>query len=184
MKTAQNKTSETEAMTAEAAIKDASISPKKAEEICNLFRYKSTEFTKRYLERIIDMKAAMPFRRYTGGAGHKPGMGPGKYPVNAATQILKLVKAAEANAKQKGMGDELKIVHFSAKIASRPAKYGRRHGMKMKRAHVEIAVKELSASRLPAQPAAETKNQKAKEPSKTKKENNNKPKNNQKDNQS
>jgi large subunit ribosomal protein L22 len=128
---------------ARAMVVDAEISLKKSREICDFFRYKTTSFTKKYLEAVLEKKLAIPFKKHNAGAGHKPGMGPGKYPTNAAKKILSLIKAVEANAKQKGLGDELKIIHISAKSAARPLHYGRFRGMNMKRSHVEVVVKEI-----------------------------------------
>lgn len=92
------------------------ISPKKAEELCRAIRGMKTSTAKQYLEEVINMKRAVPFRKYTAGAGHKPRMGPGKYPINAAKEIRKILLNAEGNAQYKGLDPEnMRIVHIATK---------------------------------------------------------------------
>jgi large subunit ribosomal protein L22 len=92
------------------------ISPKKSEELCRALRGMKTTTAKQYLEDVINMRRAVPFKKYTAGAGHKPGMGPGKYPVKAAREILKVLINAEGNAVYKGLDPEhMKIAHIATK---------------------------------------------------------------------
>lgn len=129
---------------AKAMLKDEEVSMKNASEVCRFFRYKTIDFTKKYMEAVLKKKNAIPFTRFNWGAGHRPGMGPGKYPIKTIKAMLKLVKSAEANAKSKGLGNDLKIVYFSARKAAEPMHYGRIRGISMKRSHIEIIVKEVS----------------------------------------
>lgn len=48
--------------------------------------------------------------------GHKKGsLGPGRYPQKAASEILKLIESAEANAEYKGLESEkMRIAHIAA----------------------------------------------------------------------
>ena len=92
------------------------ISPKKSEELCRALRGMSLGAAKKYIEDIIIMKRAVPFKKYTEGAGHKPGMGPGKYPINAAREIRKIMINAEGNASYNGLDPEhMKIAHIVTK---------------------------------------------------------------------
>lgn len=102
--------------TARALGRDLPISRKKSVELCRELRGMRVDEAKEYLEAIIKKKRAVPFRRYTSGAGHKKGhIGPGRYPVKAAKYILELLESAESNADYNGMDtDELIIKHIAA----------------------------------------------------------------------
>ncbi len=101
--------------TARAIGRDLPISRKKSVELCRELRGMKLQDAKNYLQDIIKLKRAVPFRRYTSGAGHKRGIGPGRYPVKAAKYILELLESAEANADYLGMDtDELVIKHIAA----------------------------------------------------------------------
>jgi large subunit ribosomal protein L22 len=102
--------------TARALGRDLPISRKKSVELCRELRGMKLDEAKEYLEDIIKKKRAVPYRRYTSGAGHKRGhIGPGGYPVKAAKYILELLESAESNADYNGMDtDELYIKHIAA----------------------------------------------------------------------
>jgi large subunit ribosomal protein L22 len=128
---------------ARAVGRDLSISKKQSVEICNWIRYKTTKQATRILEDAIGMKQPIPFTRFNWNVGHRPGMGPARYAVKAATEILMLVKSVEANAQVKGLNTgNLKIVHINAQKAPTPHHYGRQRGTKMKRTHIELVVQE------------------------------------------
>jgi len=119
------------------------ISAKQGVEICNFIRGKDTQKAKDILNEVIDMKKPIPFKRFTEGAGHKHGIGPGKYPVKACKEILKLIKLVEANAQHNGLDtSSLVIVHICAKKGPKSWHYGRQSRIAMKRTHVEIVVEE------------------------------------------
>ena len=67
------------------------ISTKQGIEICSIISGKNLQKAKKILNEAKDMKKPIPFRRFTEGAGHKHGIGPGKYPVKACSEILKLI---------------------------------------------------------------------------------------------
>jgi len=97
--------------------KELDISPKHAVEICHAIRGRRVEPAKNYLQRVVDQKDAVPFRRYNGKVGHRrgKGFGPGRYPQKAAAVILKLLTQAEANAGFLELDSEnLRIVHIAA----------------------------------------------------------------------
>ena len=59
---------------------------------------------RKFLEDVIALKQAVPFKRHHDGAGHRKGkMAAGRYPVNASKEILKVLKNAESNAEYKGL---------------------------------------------------------------------------------
>jgi len=127
-----------------------SVSTKHCVEICNAIRGKKVARAKIILDDAMEMKKAIPFRRFKLGIGHKTGIGPGRYPIKACGEVLKTIKSCEANAQNKGLNpEELKIVHISANLASRPWHYGRARRRKMKRTNVEIVLKEMEKKHEP-----------------------------------
>ena len=119
------------------------ISTKQSIEICNLIRGKNLQKAKQILSEAKDMKRPIPFKRFTEGAGHKHGIGPGKYPVKACSEILNLVNLVEANAQHKGLDtSSLEIIHICANKGPKSWHYGRQSRIKMKRSHIEIVVEE------------------------------------------
>jgi len=122
--------------------KDVNISFKQAVEISNLLRNKELSKARTILLNVLQKKYPVPFKRFTNGIGHKAGISSGRYPIKASRQFLKLINEVEANAQNKGLG-KCKIIHISAQQASRPFHYGRMIRRRMKRAHVEIVVKEI-----------------------------------------
>jgi large subunit ribosomal protein L22 len=121
---------------------DLPISMKNATMVCDAIRGKKVDRAKKILNDAIDLRVAIKFTRYNRDRGHKPGMGPAKYPVNTCKEILAILDNAEANAHQKNLGTELSIKHACTHIASRPFKYGRKKRQRTKRSHVEIVLEE------------------------------------------
>ena len=119
------------------------ISTKQSVEISHVLRYRSTSFAKKFLEGVVAGKQAVPMKKYNRDTGHKVGrIAAGKFPQKAAGKFLKLVKAVEANAQNKGLNaDSLKITKLVANKASTPLTGGR-HRQGTKRTHIEIEVKE------------------------------------------
>ena len=119
------------------------ISTKQSIEICNFLRNKKLEKAKVILERVLEKKEAIPFKRFGSDTGHKKGaIGAGRYPQKTAKEILKLLNSVEANAQIKGLNpDDLKIIQLIANKASAPWRFGRKRRRKAKRTHIEIIVK-------------------------------------------
>jgi large subunit ribosomal protein L22 len=123
--------------------RDLGISTKKAVEICNTLRGKKLEKAKNYLAGVVELKLAVPMKRFRRDTGHKAGMAAGRYPVKAATAILEILESAESNAQNKGLSTkDMIIVHMCAHTASKPWHYGRKKRQKMKRTHVEVVLAE------------------------------------------
>ena len=124
---------------------DLPISIKHAIEIANYIRGDSVLLAKKKLEDAIQMKKAIPFKRFTNGLGHKKGeLSAGRYVVKACTNMLMLLKSVEANALYKGLNSRgLVISHISAKSSSDSWHYGRQFRRKMKRCNVEIVLEEI-----------------------------------------
>jgi large subunit ribosomal protein L22 len=123
------------------------ISTKNSVEISKFLRYKTVEFAKRYLEEVVQLKKAVPFKSHVRDLGHKRGIGAGRYPQKAAKEFLKLVKSVEANAQFKGLNtSSLKIVKLLANQAGIPLTGGR-HRRGTKRTHLEIEVMEQASNK-------------------------------------
>lgn len=89
---------------AKAMASELHISFKKTREICHYIQGMKVGQAKAVLENVVIMKQAVPFKRHHDGSGHRKGpMANGRYPVNAAIEVLKLIKNAEGNAEYKGL---------------------------------------------------------------------------------
>jgi large subunit ribosomal protein L22 len=124
-------------------VKNLGISRKKSVEVCRFVRNKTTSSAKKMLERVIEKKQAVPYKRYVREIPHRKGkMATGGYPLNVSKTILSLIKSAEANAQNKGMSSNLIIHHISAHKGESQPRYGRKSGRQAKRTHIKIIVKE------------------------------------------
>lgn len=122
--------------------RDASISRKQAIMISKAIRNKDLDKAQSYLKRVLEMKQAVPFTRFSNGLGHKSGMAAGRYPQKACKVFLDLLNQVEANAQTKGLG-KCRIIHVCTQQAHKPMRQGRQARVEMKRAHVEVVVKEI-----------------------------------------
>lgn len=144
-------TDDDKAKTAKALGRSLKISPKHAVEICNKIRGMKVEKAEAYLEDVIEMKTAVPFKRHNKKVGHRRGIGgwpTGRYPVKAAKQILDILKNAEANAEYKGLDTEnLKILHISSHRGYvirgwTPRAFGRASPFNTPTTHVQVVLGE------------------------------------------
>jgi large subunit ribosomal protein L22 len=120
------------------------ISTKQSVEICGFLRGKTSERGKKILEQVIEMKVAVPYKKFMHGVGHKPGkIAAGRYPIKASSHILTVLKSAESNAEQKGLSSPYIIKEILANQASRSWHFGRHRRRKTKRTHVEITLQEI-----------------------------------------
>lgn len=121
---------------------DLPISRKRGFEICRAIRGKTVEQAKSFLNNVIYLKVAVPFKRYNRDTAHKSSSkGPGRYPIKAAKAILKILKTCEANAIQKGYATANLKVYA---IVGKGSKFRRpgRHRWESKRTHIEMVLKE------------------------------------------
>lgn len=95
------------------------ISPKHAFEICRELKGMLTADAKAYLDDVIHMKRAVPFKRHKRNVAHRSslvGWDAGRYPVKASYEILKLIIDAESNAMYKDLEPErMRIKHIATK---------------------------------------------------------------------
>ncbi len=146
--------------------RDLPVSFKNSIEICNILRGKEITKAKRILERSINMEEAIPFRRFSEGAGHKPGKGAGRFVPKTCKEILKIIKSAESNALDKGLGSSLFIKHIAAQKAGSTFHYGRKRSRKMKRTHLEVVLEEKTISSKPKKEEKKTENKEEIKPKK------------------
>ncbi|HLD97004.1 MAG TPA: 50S ribosomal protein L22 [Candidatus Nanoarchaeia archaeon] len=123
------------------------ISMKKTVEVCKFVKGRRVADAIRLLRMVDDEKIAIPFGTYAkGGTGHKPGIGPGRYPKKVCVEVVKLLNQVSFNAKNKGL-DSTKLV-VSSMVAKKGANawhFGRQRRRRMKRTHVEVVVTESEA---------------------------------------
>lgn len=136
--------------TAKAYGSNLDISTKVAINVCNMLRGMDVNKAMVKLQNVIDFKEAVPFTRFTDGVGHRKGnMASGRFPQKASKAILALINSAVANAANKGLADDLVIVHICAHKAATPLHQGRQRRRAMKRTHVELVVKESEVKKAP-----------------------------------
>jgi large subunit ribosomal protein L22 len=108
---------EDEEKIARAIGRELRVSPKSSTEICRAVKKKSVEKAKEFLNEVVEMKRPVPMKRFKKGVAHKRGLEKayaGRYPKKAASQILKVLESAEANAEYKGLDTErLYVKHIS-----------------------------------------------------------------------
>jgi large subunit ribosomal protein L22 len=139
---------------AKASGRDLRISPKEAREICATIKNMRLDDAISYLERVVQKKECVPYRRFNSNVPHHSeiaarwGIPSGRYPVKASSEIIKILKNAKANAENKGLDSErLKIVHACAQAGLRmrnyiPRAFGRTTPFYHPLTHVEIVVEE------------------------------------------
>lgn len=114
-------------------------STRQSMEIASNIRGKNLERAKTILKEAIEMKNPIKYTKMN--APHKPGIGPGKYPVKACKFFEKLLRNAEANAHFQGLNvDELIIKTIVCNRASAPSRYGRIPGRSSKRTSVWLVL--------------------------------------------
>ncbi|MHA1195561.1 MAG: 50S ribosomal protein L22 [Promethearchaeota archaeon] len=139
---------------AKAAGRDLRIKPKHAREICAAIKGMKIEQAKEFLEKVIQLKQSVPFRRYKKKQAHRHDLKQfkwyaGRYPQKAAARIYEIVSSVESNAEYKGLDiDQCRIIHAAAHKARTIKRYmPRAHGRSTPKfkhlTHVEIVIYEL-----------------------------------------
>ena len=102
--------------TSKAMGKELHISKKHAHEIASAIKGMKLNIARSFLEDVVLLKRAVPYKRYTRNVPHRKGMCTGRYPQKAAKEFLRVLKNAESNAAYKGLDSEnLKITHIATK---------------------------------------------------------------------
>lgn len=138
--------------TAVASGRDMRISPKAAREVCSAIRNMRLEKAKDFLEKVIEEKIPVAYKRHKKEVAHRRGLQgwyAGRYPRKASAEILKVITALEANASEKGLDVErLKLIHAVAQRGSKirkfiPRAFGRSSPYMQQLTHVELAAREV-----------------------------------------
>lgn len=132
-------TLETKPHQAKAIGNNLRVSWKDVTEIGRFVKGDSIEKAENKLERVIEKDLPVPFTKFS-GASHRSGQGEGRYPVNAAEEVLKVLRSAASNAENEGLNtDKLEIQEF---ITNQGQRFRTTRGHRIKSAHVKIVVGE------------------------------------------
>jgi large subunit ribosomal protein L22 len=124
--------------------RNMSISTKQTIEIVNFIRGRNLAKAKEILEKVMQKKIAVPYKRFNMDTGHRKGkIGPGRYPIKASKEILMLLNSLEANAQNKGLDvDALYLKTIIPNQGGTSWHYGRHRRRQAKRTHLEIVAEE------------------------------------------
>ena len=103
------------------------ISLKKTVETAKELSGKKVSTAIDYLEKVADLKAVVPYRKYRGEMGHKRGKGidNGGFPVKVSNEIVSLLKSAQKNADDLGLEGNLYVLSVSCRKGVSRYKPGR-----------------------------------------------------------
>ena len=127
---------------ARASSTNIKISLKKTVETSNAIRGKKVSTILDYLKKVTDKKAVVPYRKYRAEMAHKRGKGidTGGYPVSVAEELIRLIKSAEKNAKEKEINGVLYLISISSRKGTSRYHPGRYSGRSQKSTTVEVVV--------------------------------------------
>ncbi|EQD51434.1 Ribosomal protein L22/L17, eukaryotic/archaeal [mine drainage metagenome] len=124
------------------------ISPKKTYEVLNAIRGLPLERARTVLEDAVELRRAIPFRRYNQETSHKRGVGPGRFPKKVAKNVLQILRNAESNAEYESLDTDRLYVKVAASSrgrilkASMPRAHGRATPWNEQTTHIEIVLAE------------------------------------------
>ncbi|MGC2034174.1 MAG: 50S ribosomal protein L22 [Thermoplasmata archaeon] len=130
---------------------EAMISPKKTYEVMNAIRGMPLARARTFLEDVVALRKAVPFRRYNQETAHKRGTGPGRFPKKVAKQVLQVLANAEANAEYEGMDTDGLIIRVAScargrlRKANMPRAQGRATEWNEQTTNIEIVLAEETA---------------------------------------
>lgn len=103
------------------------ISPKHSIEIAAFIRNMKADEAIAYLEDVVVLKKAIPFKRFNRNVAHKKslkGWDAGRYPVKASQEFIRLIKSLKKNAEYIGLDPEkIRMIHISANRGRRTRSY-------------------------------------------------------------
>ena len=124
------------------------ISPKAAVELCRTVKGMKLPDAKKLLERVIEKKQAVAYRRYKKEVPHKKQLTEpfyaGRFPQKAAGRLLRLVEELEANAEYRNLDVErLRIIHAASQRGPKvprpnPRAFGRSDLLRGVLTHIEL----------------------------------------------
>ena len=134
--------------TVKCAGRELRISPKAAVELCRTLRGMRLPDAKKLLERVIELKQAIAYRRYHKEVPHKRQLTErfyaGRFPQKAARHLLRLLEELEANAEYRNLDTErLRIIHAASQRGTKvprnsPRAFGRTDLLKGVLTHIEL----------------------------------------------
>jgi large subunit ribosomal protein L22 len=124
------------------------MSPKKTYEVLNAIRGLRVDRAETFLEEVVALRTAVPFRRYNQEVAHKKGIGPGRYPKKVAKNVLQLLRNARENAEYEGLDTDRLFVKVAAsgrgriRKATMPRAHGRGTAWHEQTTNVELVLAE------------------------------------------
>jgi large subunit ribosomal protein L22 len=139
---------------AKAKANEINMSPKHSIEIATFIRHQRVNDAIAYLNDVIGLKKAIPFRRFNRNVAHKRGLpgnwDAGRYPVKASKAYIRVLESVKKNAEYIGLdADSLEIIHVSANRGRAqksffPRAMGRATPKVRETVNIEIIVREVS----------------------------------------
>jgi large subunit ribosomal protein L22 len=119
---------------------DLPISTKQSIEVARFIRGKNLKKIKDVLNRVLQKKIAVPYKRYNKDTPHRPGkIASGRYPQKTTTHFLTLLNSLESNAEEKGLNvDSLILSEVVANKGSNQWHYGRMKRRVMKKTNLRM----------------------------------------------
>jgi len=138
---------------ARAKANELNMSPKHSIEIATFIRHQRVNEAIAYLKDVIDLRKAVPFRRFNRNVAHKRGLpgswDAGRYPVKASKAYIRVLESVKKNAEYIGLdADNLEIIHVSANRGRAqksffPRAMGRATPKVRETVNIEIVVREV-----------------------------------------
>ncbi|MDD1699477.1 MAG: 50S ribosomal protein L22 [Methanoregula sp.] len=139
---------------AKAKANELNMSPKHSIEIATFIRHKRVNDAIAYLNEVIGLKKAIPFRRFNRNVAHKRGLpgswDAGRYPVKASKAYIRVLESVKKNAEYIGLdADNLEIIHVSAHRGRAqksffPRAMGRASPKVRETVNIEVVVREVA----------------------------------------
>jgi large subunit ribosomal protein L22 len=133
---------------------ELSQSPKHSIEIANFIRHQRVNDAIAYLNQVVALKKAIPFRRFNSNVAHKRGLpgnwDAGRYPVKASKAYIRILESVKKNAEYIGLDPEnLEIIHVTANRGRSqksffPRAMGRASPKARETVNIEIIVREVA----------------------------------------
>ena len=139
---------------ARAKANELNMSPKHSIEIAGFIRHQRVNDAIAYLNEVVKLKKAVPFRYFNRNVAHKRGLpgnwDAGRYPVKASKAYIRILESIKKNAEYTGLDTEnLEIIHASAnrgraQKAYFPRAMGRASTKARETVNIEIVVREVA----------------------------------------
>jgi large subunit ribosomal protein L22 len=133
---------------------ELSMSPKHSIEIAGFIRHQRVNDAIAYLNEVVALKKAIPFRRFNRNVAHKRGLpgnwDAGRFPVKASKAYIRLLESVKKNAEYVGLDAEnLEIIVATAnrgraQKAFFPRAMGRATPKVRETVNLEIVVREVA----------------------------------------